>query len=193
MLLVTVVLIAFVCGGHATPKQQNMTADSSTRSSRSRLDVNENNDDALLERLQMESHGDLIITFSRATNNPSFIRVSKNGDLSNGAAQRGSRSHAARDFLHDYGKLFGIKNAATELDEVSSMTDEIGMTHLTYKQMYQGVPVYGAVLKSHFDSDDHLTAVNGLFVPDIDSDLDVVPTFGNAKAQKSNGGYRKGL
>ncbi len=43
------------------------------------------------------------------------------------------------------------------------------MTHLRYRQSYRGIPVLGAALSAHFRPDGSLSAINGFFVPDLDT------------------------
>lgn len=71
-------------------------------------------------------------------------------------------------FLSDYAGLFGITDAPGELSQARVEKDRLGGTHLTFKQVYKGLPVFGGELKTHFDAGQNLTIVNGTFVPGID-------------------------
>jgi Zn-dependent metalloprotease len=70
-------------------------------------------------------------------------------------------------FLRRHGRAFGLGSAGEELVLIGSSTDRIGGTHLAYAQRYAGVPVFGALVRVHFDAGDALSAVNGTLVPDI--------------------------
>ena len=74
-----------------------------------------------------------------------------------------TEDHEARalDFLMRHGEVFGLRNAGEELNLQRVLNDRLGETHLTYSQRYEGVPVFGAFLKAHFDASGELRVVNG--------------------------------
>jgi Zn-dependent metalloprotease len=80
----------------------------------------------------------------------------------------------------NYGSVFGIQDPARELALTASEKDAFGLTHLAYQQTYQGLPVFGAQLKAHFNRQGQMAAVNGLFVPQID--LDAAPALSAQQA-----------
>jgi Zn-dependent metalloprotease len=136
-------------------------------------------DPALIKRLEGNASGAVLISTNKSTDFASFVRVSKGGDL-----HPGNTSQAAKDkaqgFVGEFGGLFGVKNADTELVEISTFTDKHGATHLSYQQVYKGVPVFAAILQAHLDSNGQLTAMNGDFVPDIA--VDTTPALGADQA-----------
>lgn len=128
-------------------------------------------DPAGVARLVADSGGVAQVSIHDATGAARFVRLAPAG-----TAARQSRGRAATDvakqtgsvqFLSDYGSVFGITNAANELGAGRLAKDRQGGTHITYKQVYQGLPVFGAELKTHFDAAHELTAVNGTFIPGI--------------------------
>jgi len=50
-------------------------------------------------------------------------------------------------FLEKYKDLYKISNPREELKLQNQKQDNLGMTHITLQQEYQGVPVYAARLK----------------------------------------------
>lgn len=70
--------------------------------------------------------------------------------------------------------LFGITSAGEELALTANQVDTLGARHLSYKQTYQGLPVFGAEMKVHFNKAGQITVINGLFVPQIT--VDTTPT-----------------
>ena len=50
-------------------------------------------------------------------------------------------------FLKSHGAAFGLRNAEAELQAADEALDQQGGAHLTYQQVYAGVPVFGAVVK----------------------------------------------
>lgn len=123
-----------------------------------------------INRLAAESGAQ--VSIHSATGAARFVRAAPGGKLGSAQARARMPSDAAKrndsiQFLTEYGSLFGLTNAATELGAARIDKDRQGGTHLTYKQVYQGVPVFGGELKTHFDASDNLTVVNGTFVPGI--------------------------
>ncbi len=104
------------------------------------------------------------VSIHRATGAASFVRVAPGGGLAMGA---GEPAVLAQRFFTEHGGLFGIADAAAELRLMDSRTDDLGITRLSYQQVYRGVPVFAGVLRAHFDPSGELVAVNGTFVPDI--------------------------
>jgi bacillolysin len=130
-----------------------------------------NGQNEAIARLTAANGSGAQIAINPATGAARFVRLAPTAKGSQAAARSGSsdavRQTRAVQFLNEYSGLFGIKNASAELAVGQVFKDRQGGTHLTHKQMYRGVPVFGAELKSHFDAADSLVAVNGNFVPDI--------------------------
>jgi Zn-dependent metalloprotease len=136
-------------------------------------------DPELIKRLEGNASGTVSISTNKSTDFASFVRVSKGGDLHPGNASQSPKDKAG-GFFGEYGGLFGVKNANTELVELSTFTDKYGATHVSYQQVYKGVPVFAAVLQAHLDANNQLSAMNGDFVPDIA--INTSPTFSAAQA-----------
>ncbi|WP_422011622.1 M4 family metallopeptidase [Roseateles sp.] len=127
-----------------------------------------------LARLNAQTGNAATVSYSEATGAARFVRIAR-GDTKLSAVQsRAGRlgSDAARNenavqFLKDYSGLFGITSVADELSASRVTKDQQGGSHLSYKQLYRGLPVYGGELKVHYDSADNLVVANGIFVPNI--------------------------
>ena len=129
--------------------------------------------EAAIARLSADSGVVPQVSMHAATGTARFVRAATPGGKI--APQRGAlamneagKQGASTQWLTNYGGLFGISSPAAELSAARVQTDVYGGTHLTYKQVYRGVPVFGAEVKSHFDPAGNLTVVNGAFVPGID-------------------------
>ncbi|RTL47191.1 MAG: hypothetical protein EKK53_00155 [Burkholderiales bacterium] len=140
-----------------------------------------------IARLSAQAGDAAEVVVDSATGAARMVRTGQGaaaGKFARQAAQRPSTDAAkhshSHQFLSDYAGLFGIKNVASELAAPRIDKDRHGGTHLTYKQTYNGLPVFGAELKTHFDAGDNLTVVNGTFVPDIS--LNTSPARGSADA-----------
>lgn len=117
-------------------------------------------------RLQQRADGEVTVSYRTATGVVNFIRISKGGDLMpafNGAALE-AKSLA---FLAEYGAAFGLTDVSAQLRLLGRQTDIYGTTHFSYEQVQNDVSVFGSFLKTHFDTNGKLTAVNGTIVPNI--------------------------
>ncbi len=121
--------------------------------------------DRAIRALRDAAQGRVLVSKRESTGVAGFIRTGATGDLlpDSDATTAGGK---AQGFFARFGEAFGIRDAS-QLELASSFTDTYGTTHLTYEQVYRGLPVFGAVLKVHVDAANDLTAVNGVFVPDI--------------------------
>ena len=134
-------------------------------------------DPGLVQKLKDKARGSVALSEKQATKHIGFVRAGQNGDLLPGNS--GKADVKAKDFLREYGAILGAGSEST-LDEISSTTDSLGATHVTYQQFYKGVPVWGGTIKAHTDAQGNLTAVNGVAVPDIS--LNTTPRLSAAEA-----------
>ncbi|HET6547788.1 MAG TPA: M4 family metallopeptidase [Solirubrobacter sp.] len=130
-----------------------------------------------MHRLEARAQGSVEVSTKAGTGFAGFVKAGRNGDLLPSSAA--APNAKAADFLGRYEGLLGVGGASV-LAPVSSAVDERGATHITYEQVYRGVPVFGAEVKAHVDPAGNLTAVNGAAVPDID--LSVTPRLSPAEA-----------
>lgn len=114
------------------------------------------------------------VSFNRATGTAQFVRLpvlsaTKNTQLARtpSAQTELARQQTALRFFSDNAALFGITDASSELSAARPSTDRLGRMHITYRQVYQGVPVFGGELRTHFDAAGNISAVSGTFVPGI--------------------------
>lgn len=129
-------------------------------------------DPAAIQRLMADTGGAARVSHHGATGAARFARVApgRPGGLLRGAAPAANgQDMQARteEFLGRYGSIFGIADQKAELSLRKTESDPQGGTHLSFKQVYRGVPVFAGELRSHFNAAGELTAVNGIFVPDI--------------------------
>ncbi|NND30996.1 MAG: bacillolysin, partial [Saprospiraceae bacterium] len=103
------------------------------------------------------------ITVNKALGNPEFIRFPTNTSV----FSPGTPEQMTQAFLSSYSDLMGIEYQAGQLTLQEQRTDHIGHQQLIYKQVYQGIPVFAAEMRFHYDQQGLLAAINGVFVPDI--------------------------
>ena len=99
------------------------------------------------------------------------------------SAQSGSDAQltTARTFLHTYCDLLRLEDPNAELVLVHRHTDELGRTHLRFRQQYQGVPVWPADIIVHLSPEGHVDVVNGAFVP-TPAELSTTPALDETTA-----------
>jgi len=124
--------------------------------------------------------GEVAVSREGATNKVGFIRVKGNGDLLPSVA--GDSLDAARDkadaYLDRYATNFGARPG--ELRRVGvDATPSSGWT-VTYTQSYQGVDVFGSMLRAQVDEQGDLTSVNGFAAPDLSLSVDPRVSAGTA-------------
>jgi Zn-dependent metalloprotease len=129
-------------------------------------------DPAGIARLVEDSGGNVEVSVHDATGAARFVRATRGQRLGRPrqaarAASADAKKEQSAEFLQSYGSVFGIANVSSELKDMRTAKDRQGGTHITYQQVYDGLPVFGGELRSHFNASDELVAVNGTFVPDI--------------------------
>ncbi|MEE4272221.1 MAG: M4 family metallopeptidase [Thermoanaerobaculales bacterium] len=114
-----------------------------------------------------------------ATGNPQYLRFAS-APPANGVADTAVR---ARSVLVENRAILGIDDPEAQLRLVDTRTDPIGGNQAVFQQVHHGLPVFGTLIRVHFDSAGALTTVNGSFVSEID--LDPVPLVDAADAETS--------
>ncbi len=117
-----------------------------------------------LARLQADAGGSATVNFATQTGVARFLSLT--APLSTLDASAAPEAQAAV-FFDQYGQVFGVTDAASELSLVRQTTDATGATLLVYAQVYQGLPVFAGELRVHFAPAGWLRVVNGYFVPGI--------------------------
>ncbi|HEX6383736.1 MAG TPA: M4 family metallopeptidase, partial [Anaerolineae bacterium] len=130
--------------------------------------------ESALSRLKAATGGNVEVTTLPATGIANYVRA-LNGNVIpvNSASSDPAALSAA--FFNEYGGVFGVRNPAAELSLLQVSTDAFGLTTTRYEQVYQGVPVFGAMLFVHFNHAGQIVSVNGRFVPDLN--LSLIPAL----------------
>ncbi|MFH1927635.1 MAG: M4 family metallopeptidase [Chloroflexota bacterium] len=120
-----------------------------------------------LAEMQQDAIDSLEVTWSPITGGPTFISgripVTGTSDL-----QSWNPAETALEFLAHYRGAFGLRDPRRELKPVEVIHDSLGMTHVTFHQVYEGLEVYGTDLRVHFNaSGSEVVAINGHYVRDL--------------------------
>lgn len=78
---------------------------------------------------------------------------------------------AARGFLAQYGQLFGLREAADELNVVKQRTLDDGRSFVRFQQRYQGIPIVGGELIVQVNAKRDIISANGEILPDLELDI----------------------
>lgn len=125
--------------------------------------------DAALSRLQSVTGGTAVVSSHKATGSARFVRLQPGARASLGrgaAATPQEKVQQSVAFFREHGALIGISDPRS-MRLASTATDRLGETHLTWRQFHNGVPVFAAMVKTHFDSAHQLKAVTGTAIDDI--------------------------
>ena len=89
---------------------------------------------------------------------------SSRGALTNKFAGQAPEA-AAHAFMGAYGNLMGVTDQGAQLKLESVKSDALGMQHVRFSQIQNGLAVFGADLIVHINADGSVASVNGYVVP----------------------------
>jgi Zn-dependent metalloprotease len=135
----------------------------------------------LVASLSAQAGGQVRVAYHSETGKVRFLGtevghpVPRPAGLSAGATPE----QAARQFLSDYGALFGLTNQAQELTVMRTETTQKD-SFVRFQQVHQGVPVLAGELIVHLDPKRNIVSANGELLPDLQ--LAVTPRISAAQA-----------
>lgn len=86
-------------------------------------------------------------------------------------------------FIADRPAAFKIDSPAEELELISQKSDDLGKTHLSFQQVYRGIPVWGSRTIVHFEDAQTIYMVAGQTVPT--PGIDIKPNINDADASSN--------
>jgi Zn-dependent metalloprotease len=123
--------------------------------------------DSAAARLRARMGAGTAVSMHPATGVARFVRLAPGNPVSLSPLAAGSLEAKAEAFFRQDGDLFGIQDAGSELRFAGSVAGKLGVTRLTYEQVYKGIPVFAGVLRANFDRSGRMITANGDFVPGI--------------------------
>jgi len=87
---------------------------------------------------------------------------------------------SALAFIERHRAAFGLKDPKSELKLEDNRTDKIHHTHLSFQQVYKGVPVWKSLFVVHIDKDSNIYHIVSGNVPT--PDMDTTPGITDKKA-----------
>ncbi len=137
-------------------------------------------DQNALERLERGAGPEARVRARRGTNVAGFVRAGRARDLLPGSRSRGPRAKAD-EFLRDHGDLFGLSRPGEQLEVIGESSDRLGTSKVRYRQLVDGVEVFGGELRAHFGPGLALKSVGGTVVP-VKGPLSTIPSLPGAEA-----------
>ncbi|UCD94782.1 MAG: peptidase M4 family protein, partial [Candidatus Zixiibacteriota bacterium] len=98
------------------------------------------------------------------------------------AASKMEKAHA---FIATRQESFKMQQPAEELELINEETDQLGLTHLRFQQVYQGLRVWGCQTIVHFKGENTIYLVGGQTIP--------TPTFGVIPAVSAAGAVEQAM
>jgi Zn-dependent metalloprotease len=124
--------------------------------------------DAAVEQLTMATDGEVEIHLRPGNQTVRHLRGRSLGTPAISAAPLAAadpHERIARRFFTNNHAVMRLANPDRELVLRRSERDEQGHYHLSFSQEFEGVPVWPAAVKAHFDAAGNLTLVEGAYVP----------------------------
>ncbi|MGD8440766.1 MAG: M4 family metallopeptidase, partial [Holophagae bacterium] len=86
-------------------------------------------------------------------------------------------------FLQRYSSALGVNVPSAELSAPELTTDRLGHSRIAYRQLYRGVPVFGARLELHTDAAGELVTATSSVVPEVSLPT-VIPSVRAAEVER---------
>jgi Zn-dependent metalloprotease len=157
--LTTIILLGLTACGSPNPGSSDPGAEpaSPILGQSSRADVSE-----AQQGIADETGGQVQVSVHSLTQVAKFVRMPAGALVLEGNTVQ----EKARAFLTRHGRLFGIKDAVSELNLTGVRAGEV-MSQVSYRQVHENIEVFGGVLRAHFNLNGDIVAVNGAFLPDL--------------------------
>jgi Zn-dependent metalloprotease len=128
------------------------------------------------------------VTFLRAAN----LSAELERDDAFRALQAQDRyAEVALAFLEAYRWTFGLDRPADELQVRSVRTDELGLKHVRFQQVFVRIPIFGAELNVHLDRANHVYLAQGRYLR-TPRDVGTMPRLGQDEAGRVVAGQIRG-
>ncbi|MDG2308596.1 MAG: M4 family metallopeptidase [Candidatus Binatia bacterium] len=120
-------------------------------------------DPGAVERLERDAGPGARVRARRGTSVAGFVRADSGRDLLPGS-RAGSARAKANEFLRDHADLFGLSEPGDQLEVIGESSDALGTRRVRYRQVVDGIEVFGGELRAHFGPGLDLTSIGGSVV-----------------------------
>jgi bacillolysin len=137
----------------------------------------------LLDRLAQSTGGKSRVSYHSETGKVRFIGATPERPVGRpaGIAASAQPEVAARGFMGEYGKLFGLNNPAAELRTMRVQSGDQGRSSVRFQQVYKGVPVLAGEMYVNLDGARNVLSASGEALADLN--LNVTPALSVADAR----------
>jgi len=141
----------------------------------------------LVDKLRLRDAA-LRLSWNEELKAPAIITGALSEPFDGGSAKMFEK--AALELLDDLKPLFRIREPAEELKLTNQSSDSAGNVTLAFKQVYQGIPVYGAGVRIQFGTDKAVNRIMNKYVPGIQAKVQAELSLDEAisKATEDAGG-----
>jgi Zn-dependent metalloprotease len=105
------------------------------------------------------------VSWNKINDTPVFITGSELSEFSSQFSGASSAEEIAKEFISTHKEVFQLEDSYAELETVKEFNDRYGKTHVKFQQVYQGIPVWGKTVVSHFEPEGDLYLINARFSP----------------------------
>lgn len=137
--------------------------------------------DALKALLQAPENRGMEAHVSAKTGIPEFL---KRGERPLARAEQrddAGRARVVLQYIARHGSVFRLRDVNEELQLANNFADVTGRHHYVFQQRVAGIPIRGAQLRAHFDTDDTLYALTSDTVPSMEG-IDTDPAISSDDA-----------
>lgn len=135
-----------------------------------------------IENLKNAAGSGVTFSLHRASGTVSFLSL-RPGALKIKIPAGADRAASTMAFLNSHGSVFGLQNPDEELELLREVTDNFGLTHVLYRQVYKGLPVFASDFRSHFDRSGALSKISATTLPI--RRLNTVPNIDSSQAAEA--------
>lgn len=129
-----------------------------------------------LDRMEAAAGARVEFKLSKETGLVTFLSMDRRGAVPVAGARETNPEELARTFLGEYAAAFGLRNAAGDVElRGPARRDELGLDHVRFQQVVNGVPVTAGEVMVHLRGSE-VVAVNAETLPDLEG-FDTNPTF----------------
>jgi len=139
----------------------------------------------LIQRLEEQSGASIQVAYHSETGQMRFLSAEPSHPFpveTGLPAGTASAEAVARQFLNEYGPLFGTHDPAGDLVLLQEKPTEAGRSIVRFQQVYQGIPILAGELNVLLAEGGGVLSVNGELLPGLD--LEVTPRIDPSAAQQ---------
>lgn len=131
---------------------------------------------------QMELPSEALIKYDKNNGTITYLKgenlseALEKDEFFRGLQSRNMHADIAFAFLMAYRSSFKLMNPADELIIDSITTDDLGLTHIRFQHIYEGIPIWASEIIIHLDRSNHVYLFQGSYIPSPE-DINTIPAL----------------